>query len=77
MQSGLPEESRAYSKLIHMSPKGIHINSEVSEYGEIILERYSRLSFQKFCSLHLQEVHTEKFQTIIWKDNTPTVGILL
>jgi len=76
MQSGLPEEAHMYSKLIHKCPRGIHINSKVSDHEAIFLERCSRLSFQKYRFLQLQEVHIEKFQTIIWKDNTITVGIL-
>ena len=60
---------------LNLTP-GTHINRKVSEYEAVLLERCSRLSYQKYGFLQLQEVHTEKFQTIIWKDNTLTAGIL-
>ena len=59
------------------SPRGTHIKSKVSEYGAVFLEKDSRLNFQNYRSLQLQEVHTEKkVSNYIWKDNTLTAGIL-
>ena len=62
---------------IHTSSRGTHINSKVSEYEAIFLERCSRLSYQKVSLLATPGGTRRKFQTIIWKDNTLTAGILL